>query len=172
MPISNPLSAPIIEILYNHHHSWLRGWLRKRLGNAFDAADIAHDTYVRIISSGNTPAPDQSRRYLTQIANGLVIDLYRRREIETAYLEAIQLLSATEAPSEEARALAINALIEIDTILYNLPNKARSALLLCKIDGLSYREIAEKLHISLSSVEKYIAVGLQACYYALYESRN
>jgi RNA polymerase sigma-70 factor (ECF subfamily) len=79
MPVSNPSSASIIEVLYNDLHSWLRGWLRKRLGTAFDATDIAHDTYVRIISSGNAPIPNQSPRYLTQIANGLVIDLYRRR---------------------------------------------------------------------------------------------
>ncbi|MGV8294512.1 sigma factor, partial [Pseudomonas aeruginosa] len=39
-----------IEVLYGDHHGWLRGWLRKRLGNAFDAADLAHDTYVRILA--------------------------------------------------------------------------------------------------------------------------
>lgn len=59
-------------------------------------------------------------------------------------------------------------LIEIDTILHNLPGKVRTAPLLRKLDGLSYREIAERLHVSLSSVEKYIATGLQA----LYESKN
>lgn len=101
-----------------------------------------------------------------------MIDLYRRRQIEIAYLEAIKLLPEPEIPSEEVRALAIEALIEIDTILHNLPSKVRAALLLCKLDGLSYREIAEQLHVSLSSVEKYIATGLQACYQALYESQN
>ena len=43
-------SAQVIETLYGDHHGWLRGWLRKKLGNAFDAADLAHDTYVRILS--------------------------------------------------------------------------------------------------------------------------
>lgn len=171
------MSAPnpptqVIEVLYSDHHSWLRNWLRKRLGSTFDAADLAHDTYVRIMASGNIPPLDQSRRYLTQIANGLVIDLYRRRQIEIAYLEAIKLLPEPEVPSEEVRALTIEALIEIDTILHNLPDKVRTALLLCKLDGLSYQEIAERLHVSLSSVEKYIATGLQACYQALYESKN
>ena len=63
-------SSQPIEVLYGDHHGWLRGWLRKRLGNAFDAADLAHDTYVRILASGSMPQPDQSRRHLTQIANG------------------------------------------------------------------------------------------------------
>ncbi|XAH25352.1 sigma-70 family RNA polymerase sigma factor [Xylophilus sp. GW821-FHT01B05] len=168
-----PAAAPplqAIETLYSDHHGWLRGWLRKKLGNAFDAADLAHDTYVRVLVSGCTPQPEQSRRHLSQIANGLVIDLYRRRQIEAAYLEALSLQPERQAPSEEARALVIEALVEIDTILHRLPGKARTALLLCKLDGLSYREIAAKLQVSVSSVEKYIAAGLQACYQALYGS--
>ncbi|GAB7548874.1 sigma-70 family RNA polymerase sigma factor [Cupriavidus sp. 8B] len=161
-----------IEVLYSEHHGWLRGWLRKKLGNVFDSADLAHDTYVRVMASGNTPQADQSRRHLTQIANGLVIDLYRRRQIEAAYLDAIALLPEAKVPSEETRAVVVEALIEIDVILHGLPGKARLAFLLCKVDGLSYREIAERLHVSVSSVEKYIAAGLQACYQAMYELPN
>lgn len=159
-----------IEILYADHHGWLRGWLRKRLGNTFDASDIAHDTYLRIMRSGRVPEPDESQRHLTRIAKGLVVDLYRRRQIEAAYLESIALLPMPLAPSEEARALAMETLIELDTILHGLPVKARMALLLCKLDGLSYREIARQMQVSVSSVEKYIAAGLRACYGALHET--
>lgn len=157
-----------IEILYADHHGWLRGWLRRKLGNAFDAADLAHDTYLRIMRSGQTPPADESRRYLTRIAGGLVIDLYRRRQIETAYLEALALLPEALVPSEEVRALAVEALIEIDSILHSLPAKVRAAFLMCKLDEMSYRDIADRLQVSVSSVEKYIATGLQACYQALY----
>ncbi|KAG1435614.1 hypothetical protein G6F57_021044 [Rhizopus arrhizus] len=161
--------AQAIETLYGDHHGWLRGWLRKKLGNAGDAADLAHDTYVRIIAAGTTPQPEQSRRYLTQLANGLLIDLYRRRNIEAAYLDAVACLPEAQAPSEEARALVLEALVEIDTILHKLPAKVRMALLLCKLDGLSYRDIAERLNVSVSSVEKYVAAALLACYQALYD---
>lgn len=157
-----------LEAFYSDHHSWLRGWLRKKLGNAFDAADLAHDTYVRILSAGGPPDPESSRRHLAQVANGLLVDLYRRRRIEAAYLQALSLLPVPEVPSEEERALALEALLEIDAILHRLPEKVRCALLLCKLDGLSYRDIAAQLNVSVSSVEKYIARGLQACYLALY----
>ncbi|TFL11527.1 sigma-70 family RNA polymerase sigma factor [Pusillimonas caeni] len=158
-----------IESFYSNHHGWLRGLLHRKLGNAFDAADLAHDTYVRILSAGSLPEPEHSRRYLARVANGLVIDLYRRRRIEAAYMQAVSLLPEPEAPSEEARALAVEALVEIDAALHGLPEKARRALLLCKIEGLSYRDIAAQLNVSISSVEKYIARGLQACCLALYD---
>ena len=96
----------------------------------------------------------ESRRHLTRIANGMVIDLYRRRQIEAAYLEVL-----VQVPE---------ALAEIDAVLHLLPSKARQALLLCKLDGMSYRDIAAELQVSVSSVEKYIAAGLLACYQALH----
>ncbi|MBS1210487.1 MAG: polymerase subunit sigma [Proteobacteria bacterium] len=157
-----------IERLYSEHHGWLRSWLRKKLGNAFDAADLAHDTYLRIMATERVPEPDESRRHLSQIANGLIIDLYRRRQIEAAYLDSLAQLPEQQAPSEEARALVIEALVEIDAILHGIAPKARKALLMCRLDGLSYREIADQLEVSVSSVEKYIAAGLLACHRALH----
>ncbi len=71
-------------------------------------------------------------------------------------------------PSEEARALVIEAVMEIDRVLQGLPSNARQALLLCKLDGLGYREIALQLKVSVSSVEKYIAAALLACHEALH----
>ena len=165
--MSSPLNLHIQD-LYCEHHGWLHRWLDRKLGNASDAADLAHDVYLQLMRKGQLPPTGESRRHLTQIANGLVIDLYRRRQIESAYLQALTLLPEPCAPDEETRALAIEALIEIDAALHNLPPKARQALLLCKLDGLSYREIAAELQVSVSSVEKYIAAGLLACYQTLH----
>lgn len=157
---------PGIESLYTEHHGWLRTWLRRRLGNAFDAADLAHDTYLRILHSGRIPEPQQSRQHLAQIAKCLVIDLYRRRQIEAAYLDTIALLPPQHAPSEESRALTLQALIEIDVILNGLTARVREALLLSRLDGLSYSEIAARQGVTVSSVKKYIATALLACYQA------
>ena len=157
-----------VSSLYTDHHGWLRGLLRRKLGNAFDAADLAHDVYLHLMKTGRVPPAGESRRHLTQIANGMVIDLYRRRQIEAAYLEVLALVPEALAPSEEERALVLEALAEIDAVLHQLPAKARKALLLCKLDGLSYRDIAAELQVSVSSVEKYIAAGLLACYQALH----
>ncbi|WDD94593.1 sigma-70 family RNA polymerase sigma factor [Burkholderia sp. FERM BP-3421] len=157
-----------VRLLYSDHHGWLRGWLRKRLGNASDAADLAHDTYLRVLASGRAPQPEDSRRFLTQIANGLVVDMYRRRRIETAYLDAIRLLPEPEAPSPETRALVLETLCEIDAMLDRLSANTRDALLMCKLEGLTYAEIATRLCVSTSSVEKYVACALRACYAALY----
>ena len=39
-----------VESLYHSHQSWLQGWLRRRLGDSFDAADMAQDVFMRLLT--------------------------------------------------------------------------------------------------------------------------
>lgn len=149
--------------MYRDHHGWLRGLLRRRLGNACDAADLAQDVYLRLLRNGHMPPHGQQRRHLAQITNGLLIDLHRRRQLESAYLQALAQLPVAQQPSEESRMMALQTLLEVDAALSRLKPRARTALLLCKLEGLDYRSIAARLGVSVSSVEKYIASALLAC---------
>lgn len=156
-----------LQTLYGNNHGWLQGWLRRRLGNAFDAADLAQDTFVRILVSGRMPDAAQSRAHLTQIAKGLVIDLHRRRVLEAAYLEALAHLPETLAPSPEERALALEALLLLDAALGGLPAKVRETFMLSQLDGLTYSAIAAQLDISVGAVRKYMLRAALACHAAL-----
>ena len=148
--------------LYVDHHHWLYRWLSQKLGCIHNAADIAHDTYMRILVTGKVPQAEQSRRYLTQIAKGKVIDHWRRQDVEQAYLAAIANVPETHVPSLESQAIVIDTLMELDALLHQVPEKPRQALLMSRLDGLSYAEIAQQLNVSISSVEKYIARALLA----------
>lgn len=57
-----------LDLLYADHHSWLHGWLRRRLGNAYDASDLAHDTFLRILTKDVLPPIREPRAFLTTIA--------------------------------------------------------------------------------------------------------
>jgi RNA polymerase sigma factor (sigma-70 family) len=155
--------------LYRSHHGWLHGWLRKKLGCAHQAADLAHDTYLRLIVSGRLPEPDQSRAYLTQIAKGLAVDLFRRRQLESAYLDALAALPEPLAPSPEERALALESLLRIDAVLQRLPAPVRETFLLSQFDGLTYSEIALRLGIAVATVRKYMLKAAMVCHAALGE---
>lgn len=168
-PVADPIADPIAD-LYRDHHGWLYRWLRKRLGCTHQAADVAQDTYVRLIASARLPAPEQSRAYLAQIAKGLVVDLHRRRQLETAYLEALAQLPEPVAPSPEARALVLEALLRLDAALAQLPAPVRKTFLLSRFDGLTYREIALQLSIAEATVRKYMLKAAVACHAVLGET--
>nr|WP_243770979.1 sigma factor [Burkholderia cenocepacia] len=92
--------------LYQDHSPWLLGWLHRRVNDGADAADLLHDTYLRLITSGRLPdsnCPERSRAFLMQIAKGLVIDLHRRRRLERAYLESLAQLPAACVTAREER---------------------------------------------------------------------
>src|SRR5207253_3825873 len=90
--------------------------------------------------------------------------LYRRDHRKASHLEGLKLQAEPLAPSEEVRALVTETLTQIDDALHNKPTKTRQALLLCKLHGMGHRDIAAELKVSVSSVEKYVAAGLRACY--------
>jgi len=153
-----------VETLYGEHHGWLLGWLRRKLGHAGDAADLAQDTFLRVLGrQRDVDEVREPRAWLTTIAHGLVVDHVRRRTLERACLEAIAALPEPQAPSPETQMLLVEALVRIDAMLDGLPAKARSAFLLSRLDGLGYAEIAQRLNVSLSSVEKYMATAIRHC---------
>lgn len=162
-------NTPIAD-LYRSHQSWLYHWLRRRMGCAHNAADLAQDTYVRLLSSGRFPTQEQARPHLLQIAKGLVIDRHRRRLIEQAYLDTLASQPEAFAPSPEETALIIETLVRIDSALAQLKPAVRDTFLLSRFEGLTYSEIASRLNIAVATVRKYMLVAIQSCMAATAES--
>jgi RNA polymerase sigma-70 factor (ECF subfamily) len=146
-----PSRAHDIAGLYTGHHRWLLGWLRRRTGNAELAADLAQDTFVRMMVSRRDFYLDEVRTLLATIARGLMIDHFRRCALEAAFLEMLAQMPPEHLPSPEAQLLVLETLNEVDAMLAGLPPKVRSAFLLSQLDGLAYAEIAARLEVSLSS---------------------
>lgn len=161
--ISNPINIACIDDMYKEHSNWLSIYIQRRLGCPEATADLVQDTYLRMLAKTTLPSMRDSRRYLTHIAKGLVIDLYRKRNVETAYLELIANDPIALSASAESQLLMIEALTEIDNLLQRLPEKVRQALLMRQLENMSYKQIAKQLNVSVSSVEKYIARALQGC---------
>ncbi len=156
-----------IEHLYGEHRGWLSVFIQRRTGCPDATADLIQDTYLRLLSGGKLPEQQDSRRFLTHIAKGLLIDRYRRKNIEDAYLEYLSLVPEEYYPSPQQQVMMVESLIEIDVLLQKMPSKVRQALLLRQLEGLSYKDIAQQLGVSVSSVEKYIAKALRACLLAV-----
>ncbi|MEM5429862.1 sigma-70 family RNA polymerase sigma factor [Cupriavidus oxalaticus] len=163
MAAAEPVIHAQVNELYHDHHGWLQGWLRRKLGNACDAADLAQDVFLRLLHRDLAPIREP-RIYLGRIADGLVIDHWRRRALERAWLETLAQLPEAHAPSPESRLAFLQALIEIDRLLDALKPKVRSAFLWAQLEGLTCRQIAERLGVSLSTAERYIGTALRHCY--------
>lgn len=157
-------SQQSLQQFYREHSSWLNGWLRRRLGCAENAADLAQDTFLRVLSKERElPALREPRAYLSTIAHSLLVNHWRRQAIERAYLEALALQPEQHALSPEAAELIIETLLAIDAMLLRLPSKVREAFLLSQLDGLTYAAIALRLQVSERMVKKYMAQAMLQC---------
>ncbi|MDZ5461576.1 sigma-70 family RNA polymerase sigma factor [Azohydromonas lata] len=157
-----------IEVLYVDHHDWLQGWLRRRLGNASDAADIAHDTFVRVLRKSADEQIHEPRAYLATLAGGLVNSHWRRQALEQAWLETLASHPQAVAPSPEERHLVLEALEEVARLLAGLPAQVRDCFLLSQLDGLTYPQIAEELGLTVNVVQKAMTRAMAHCYKAFY----
>lgn len=159
---SNP-----IEVLYNDHHHWLTGWLRRKLGCPENAADLAQDTFIRVLSAREAPTLIEPRAFLTTVAKRVLFNFYRRQDLERAYLEALAQMPEHVAPSEEDRAIILQTLLELDQLLDGLPKQVKRAFLLAQLDGLTYAQIGAQLGISIATVKRHLTKAAMRCYFAL-----
>ncbi|MCX2888874.1 MULTISPECIES: sigma-70 family RNA polymerase sigma factor [Pseudomonas] len=159
-----------VERLYTQHHSWLKRWLMKRLGEAADADDLAQDTFVRIMRA-RRPLDDVQRplAYLATIANSLLINRWRRLAVERAYTEALAAQPEQYEISAEERHLLIETLTQLDELLHGLSPRVREIFLLSQLDGLTYKQIAAQLALSVDQVQRAMLKAFDRCYASQFE---
>lgn len=162
------MPAHPLHTLYSDHHGWLQAWLRRRMGCVEDAADLAQDTFARLLGRpAQALAPEvlrEPRAYLTAVAHGLLVDFWRRGVLERAYLDDLARQPEALQPSPEERLAAVQMLQAVDALLQGLTPKTRAAWLMSRLDGLTHAEIAVQLHVSVPRVRQYLAGAMRHAY--------
>ena len=153
-----------IDTLYQTHHSWLVRLLVNKLHCPFDAADIAQDAFVRLLKQPKAFASEQEAKgYLGKIGKGLSIDLWRRKQIEQAWIDSLANQPECYYPSAEQQTIIIQALTEVDAMLRRLPDKVANAFIQTMVYGKTAKEIAQQLQVSDRTVRSYLSQAMLAC---------
>lgn len=164
MPTLDKTYQQQVHSYYSDHHGWVRAWLQRKLGNASDAADLAHDVFLRLLARPRQFESDShARAYLGAMSRHVCVDFWRRRQVEQAWLEVLASRPDAYAPSEEHRALVLEALQQVHAMLASLPEKVAQAFLLAQFEGLTYKAIGERLGVSERSVTSYMAQAMYRC---------
>ncbi|VVP70808.1 putative RNA polymerase sigma factor FecI [Pseudomonas fluorescens] len=163
MPPSPQTGFCDVAVLYRQQHSWLQNWLRRRLNCSHIAADLAHDTFMRLLAKEQVAQLHAPRTFLATVAQSVLSNHYRRQKIERAYLEALAAMPEQVAPSLETQAIVLETLIALDAALEGLERPVREAFLWSQVDGLSHGEIAGRLDVSVTTVKRYIIKAGAMC---------
>ncbi|RYY81862.1 MAG: sigma-70 family RNA polymerase sigma factor [Comamonadaceae bacterium] len=150
----------------------LLGFLHRALNDRDHAADLAQESYARILTvqqSGESVA--EPRAFLYRTARNLVIDHYRRGQVRSRHAGVdpdvpetdLDAVAAPQAWEPEAAAMSAQGVDALLAAIADLPLRCREAFILHKFDGLSQAEVARHMGISTTMVERHIKLALQAC---------
>ena len=146
----------------------LQRFLTARVKCPETAADLTHETYLRLYQRGQDNPPDNARALAFHIAMQLAIDYQRKAMVRDRYMvdEEIDTFidtSASEAAEPEHILSSRQRIIMLRAALDELPADCRTVFLMHGIDGLKYSEIAKRLGISVSMVGKHLTRALVHC---------
>ena len=155
---------PLVAESFRELYTPILHFLRKRTDNASDAADMTQDVFTQWLGYQDRAKVEQPRAFLFQMARNLLRDHWRRQQVR----HSVQIDSEPEPLSDErddpmAAAHRLQRLEQLKTVLAQLSPRRREALMLHRFEGLSQAQIAERMGISVSMVEKHIAFALLHC---------
>lgn len=145
------------------HVPELRGYLRRRLP-AWEIDDVLQDIFVRLVRHGDATIVEFPRRYLYQVARGILIDRHRQELSRCAPLHCE--LGGARLPHDELSpdrfVLARDEIRAARRVIGQLPERTQQILLSVRIEGVSLKEAAARHGISTSAVEKHLSRALRA----------
>lgn len=144
------------------HEPALRAWLRRRRAAGIDVDDVIQESYTVLAARETVDNIRHPRAYLFQIAHSIVVRHIRRSRVVS--IQAVEDLEgfdpADEAASPEQTTLERDELRRLAEAIAAMPRQTRQAFILRRVHDLPQREIARRMHLSESTVEKHIARGV------------
>ncbi len=149
-----------LDLLYRSQAPGLRRRLRARLGSSEDANDLVHDAFARLAGAQPRGGLRDHAAFLNRIVRNLLIDRSRRLKTRAPHIALDDRLEiAVSADQADAFDLEQMRKRYRDAVAL-LPERMRLVFTLHRIEGLGYREIADRLDISVRTVEWHIAEAI------------
>ncbi len=167
-----PPSPRDFASLYRRTVAPLRRHLARILGNPTEAQDIAHDAYLRVYPVVEKNSAEKPEALLYTTARRLAFNRLKRRRIAPFAPGQLEPeLTASSAPGVVQQVMARQELQQLEQAIAQLPEGCRAVLLLRKIELLSHQEIADRLGLAISTVEKQHARALRLLRASLADQR-
>lgn len=154
------VSAALVE-----HSVFLKKFLSRFFPSQQDIEDVIQEAYLRAFVAERKKAIDHPKAFLFRVAKNVALtELTRKSRQITDYLEEAGHPCATGSGAGADEELEAQEWLGLYCeAIARLPGKCREVFLLRKVHGLRHNEIAERMSLSLSSVEKYLQQGIVAC---------
>jgi RNA polymerase sigma-70 factor (ECF subfamily) len=142
----------------------LRRYLRNGWRNDSDVGDMCQDIFVRALEAGRKEIPHATRPFVFSIARNLLLDRLHRNQIVSidavADLESFGL--ASDEPLPDRSLSARQDWKRLQLVLSQMPERWRDVVIMRKVEGLSRKEIAQRLGLAERTVAQHLTNGIAA----------
>jgi RNA polymerase sigma-70 factor (ECF subfamily) len=142
----------------------LRSRLKRMFVYGMEIDDIVQEMYARIVSQPSLEGIKYPRQYAFQTATAIIIDHMRRSRVVSINaagdLDQLEISAPDASPEQQ-----LEFRDEIAAVAHSLsllPGRTRDVLIMRRVEELSQQETADKLGISIKTVEKHMAQGVAA----------
>ncbi|MEF3089061.1 RNA polymerase sigma factor [Raoultella sp. WB_B2P2-3] len=151
-----------LQVLFERHAQPLLAYLKSQLHDAQLADDLMQESFARLSEHYPQGKIQDSESYLFRTARNLLFDHYRQqqRRQTMAFSDDEMAHFPSDDPGAEQRAIDQQQVERIIGQLLNLPERTQAIFRLSRLEGLPQAEIATRLGVSLSTVEKHLAQAL------------
>jgi len=162
------MTAPEVEAWFVREvlplEAMLMQYLRHNWRDQSDIEDLRQEVYIRVCQAAAKEIPHPAKAFVFTTARNLLID--RARKSNVIPIEAVSDLDtlgiAFDAPGPDRSAIARDELRKLQDALDQLPPRQREVMILGRIEGLTGREIAQRLNIAETTVSEHLAKGMHA----------
>lgn len=152
-----------LSSLYYLHVKQLKYFVLRTAKSASLAEDVVHDTFIKVWESRDKIDPAQSfKPYLYTIARRHLINLLKRAQHEFSIIEEIKKNVKGEDHATDLLMDYTESSAIFNEAIKRLPEQRREVFIRCRIQGLTYKQAAEELGISESTVNNQMVKALKS----------
>jgi len=145
------------------HEEMLRAWLQSRYQSSVNVDDVVQEAFLRVIRAREREPLQSPKSFLFATARNLALDMVRHSSVAmTQYLPHEDLSEFEDGGMGVPEIVARNQELEIMTrAIQSMPDRCRQVFTLKKVYGMSPKNIAEELGISVNTVWTQLKIGLK-----------
>ncbi len=154
----SPLTKKEFKICFDSWFDSVRNYIYYRCGDSDLATDITQDAFMRLWEKDFEYHPNKTKGLIYKIAREMWISRRRKSSRFQKTELSLNYVDESTQPSEELEYNELRRTYE--RVLAELPENQRDVFLMNRMEQLSYKEIAERLELSVKAIEKRMSLAL------------
>ncbi|WP_442590257.1 RNA polymerase sigma factor [Pedobacter sp. AW31-3R] len=150
-----------LTVLYYRYINRLMYYVQRTAKSTFLAEDVVHDTFIKVWQNRDQIDPSRPfEPYLFTIAKRTLLNLLRRARHEVDILSEIRRHALQEENTTELQLEYNESNLLVNEAIASMSGQVKQTFILCRMEGMSYKQAAETLNVTESTINKHMSKAL------------